>query len=61
MYAAIAIIDPSLWNQLLPSTPSTLLAGEPSASFRTLKTALFSLGLSHWKPFWLVCTARSAI
>ena len=23
-------------------------------------TALFSLGLSHWKRFWLVCTARSA-
>ena len=24
-------------------------AGEPSASSRSLKTALFSLGLSHWK------------
>jgi len=22
---------------------------------------LFSMGLSHWKRFWLVCTARSAI
>ena len=32
-----------------------------SASFRSLKTALISLGLSHWKRFWLVCTARSAI
>src|SRR6218665_1277891 len=48
---AFAIIGPSLWNQLLPSTRSTLLTGEPSASFRSLKTALFSLGLSHWKRF----------
>src|SRR6218665_1882127 len=44
---AFAIIGPSLWNQLLPSTRSTLLTGEPSASFRSLKTALFSLGLSR--------------
>jgi len=22
---------------------------------------VFSLALSHWKSFWLVCTARSAI
>src|SRR6218665_810048 len=42
---------PSLWNQLLPSTRSTLLTGVPSASFRSLKTAFFSLGLSHWKRF----------
>ena len=48
---AFAIIGPSLWNQLLPCTRSTLLTGEPSASFRSLKTALFSLGLSHWKRF----------
>src|SRR6218665_3980410 len=48
---AFAIIGPSLWNQLVPSTRSTLLTGEPSASFRSLKTALFSLGLSHWKRF----------
>ena len=41
---AFAIIVPSLWNQLLPSTRSTLLTCEPSASFRSLKTALFSLG-----------------
>src|SRR6218665_1425115 len=46
---AFAIIGPSLWNQLLPSTRSTLLTGEPSASFRSLKTAFFSLGLSHCK------------
>jgi len=58
---AFAIIGPSLWNQLLPSTRSTLLAGEPSASFRSPKTALCSLGLSNWKRFWLVCTSRSAI
>ena len=58
---AFAIIGASLWNQLLPSTRSTLLTGVPSASFRSLKTAHFSLGLSHWKRFWLVCTARSAI
>src|SRR6218665_429784 len=48
---AFAIIGPSLWNQLLPSTRSTLLTGVPSASFRSLKTAFFSLGLSHWKRF----------
>src|SRR6218665_3866376 len=48
---AFAIIGPSLWNQLLPSTRSTLLTGEPSASFCSIKTALFSLGLSHWKRF----------
>src|SRR6218665_209952 len=48
---AFAIIGPSLWNQLLPSPRSPLLTGEPSASFRSLKTALFSLGLSHWKRF----------
>src|SRR6218665_789922 len=35
-------------GQLLPST---LLTGEPSASFRSLKTALFSLGLLLWKRF----------
>src|SRR6218665_2679528 len=48
---AFAIVGPSLWNQLLSSRRSTLLTGEPSASFRSLKTALFSLGLSHWKHF----------
>src|SRR6218665_688108 len=48
---AFPITGPALWNQLLPSTRSTLLTGEPSASFRSLKTALFSLGLSHWKRF----------
>src|SRR6218665_1123765 len=51
MARAFAIIGPSLWNELLPSTRSTLLTGEPSASFRSLTTALFSLGLSHWKRF----------
>src|SRR6218665_2522310 len=43
---AFAIIGPSLWNQLLPSTRSTLLTGEPSASFRSLKTALLSGSLA---------------
>jgi len=38
-----------------------VLTGEPSASFQSVKTALFSLGLSHWKRFWLVCAARSTI
>jgi len=55
------IIVPALWNQFHPSTRSTLLTGEPSASFHSLKTVLFSFGLSHWKRFWLVCTARSDI
>ena len=58
---AFSIIGPSHFNQLLPSTWSTFLNGEPSASFRSLKTAFFSLGLLHWKRFWLVCTARSTI
>src|SRR6218665_2576160 len=48
---AFAIIGPSLWNQLLPSTRTPLLTGVPSAYFRSLMTALFSLGLSHWKRF----------
>ena len=38
-----------LMGQVLVNIPATLLAGEPSASFGSLKTALFSLGLSHWK------------
>src|SRR6218665_561201 len=42
---AFAIIGTTLWNQLPPSTRSTLLTNEPSASFRSLKTALFSLGV----------------
>ena len=58
---AFAVIGPLLWNQLLPSTRSTLLTGERSASFRSLKTALFSLGLLHWKRFWLVCTALQVL
>ena len=47
---------------LLPNVAFFLwYTGEASASFRSLKTALFSLGLSHWKRFLLVCTSRSAI
>src|SRR6218665_3975023 len=38
-----------IWNQLLPSTRSTLLTDDSSASFRSLKTALCYLGSSHWK------------
>src|SRR6218665_2729217 len=34
-------VGPALWNQLLPSTRSTLLAGEPNTSFRSLKTSLW--------------------
>src|SRR6218665_1355175 len=44
---ACAIVGPALWNQLLPSTRSALLTGEPSGSFRAFNTALFSLGFSH--------------
>jgi len=58
---AIAIIGPTLLNLLHPLTRSSLLTGEPSASFHYLKTALFSLGLSNRKHFWLVCTARGTI
>ena len=56
-----AITGLALWNQFPPSTRPTLLTGEPNASFRSLKAALYSLGLSHWKRFWLVCTAWSAV
>src|SRR6218665_188903 len=37
---AFAIIGPALWNQLPPSTRSSLLTGEPSASFRSLLSSL---------------------
>ena len=53
-------ISPSLWTHLSPLTWSFLLTGEPSASFRSLKTARFSLGLLYWESFWLVCTARNS-
>src|SRR6218665_2951460 len=33
---AFAIIGPSLWNQLLPSTRSTLLTGEPTQPIECL-------------------------
>jgi hypothetical protein len=46
---AFAFIGPALWNQLSPSTRFVLLTGGPSTSFRCLKTAFFSLGLSHWE------------
>jgi len=48
---ALSITGHALWNQLPPSTRCALLTDEPSASFRSLKTALFSRGLSHWKRF----------
>ena len=32
-------------------TTVTVIVIVPSASFRSLKTAFFSLGLSHWKRF----------
>src|SRR6218665_3799193 len=54
-----AVIGPSFWNQLLPSTRSTLLTGEPSPSFRSLKTALFSLDLSHSASEW--CALQEAL
>jgi len=39
---------------VLKSLPGSKYLNEENISFR-------SLGLSHWKRFWLVCTARSAI
>src|SRR6218665_2267503 len=42
---AFAIIGASLWNQLLPSTRTTLLSGEPNASF-----VLSRLLSSFWVP-----------
>jgi len=46
---AFAFVGPALWNQLSPSTCSVLLTGGRSTSFHCLKTAFFSLGLSHWE------------
>jgi len=43
---AFAIIDPSLWNQFLPSTRSTLLTGEPSASSFSQDCSLLSESLT---------------
>ena len=42
---AFEIIGPSLWNQLLPSTRSILLTGEPSPLF-VLSRLLSSLWVS---------------
>ena len=42
---AFAIIGLSLWNQLIPSSRSTVLTDEPSAS--SFSQDIFSLGLSH--------------
>ena len=50
---AFAITDPALFNQLPPATRSTLLTGEPGASFRCSKTVLFSLGLLHMEALLL--------
>jgi len=30
-------------------------------SLPLFRSILFSLDLSHWKRFWLVCTSRSAV
>jgi len=38
---AFAVTSPALWNQLPPLTCSSLLTGEPNASFESLKTLLF--------------------
>ena len=40
---AFAIIGPALWNQLPPSTRSSSLTGEPTASSRSLRTQDYSL------------------
>jgi len=42
---AFAIIGPAQWNQLAPLKHHSLSTGDPSASFHSLKTALFSQGL----------------
>ena len=57
---SFAFIGPALWNQLPPSTRSSLLTGRPSASFRSLKTTFFSVGLSHGSASdW--CALREAL
>ena len=55
---AFAFIGPALWNHFSTSTRSVLLAGGPSTSFRRLKTAFFSFGLSHWERLCLVYTVE---
>jgi len=42
---AFAIIGPAFWNQLPSLTRSCFLTGESSASFRSLNSVLFCLGL----------------
>ena len=44
---AFAIIGPALWNQLPPLARSTLVTGESSAFFRSIQTAILSLGHSR--------------
>src|SRR6218665_4111624 len=44
---AFAIIGHSLWNQLLPSTRSTLLTGEPIVPLFVPSRLLSSLWVSH--------------
>jgi hypothetical protein len=48
---SFASIGPSLWNSLSPSLRSTVLSGSLSSSFASLKTCLFSRGLTHWERF----------
>jgi len=43
-----------------PLTHTSLLTGEPSSFFRSLKTALFSIDLLNWEHFWWVCTVRGS-
>jgi len=35
-----------------------LTSFKPCALSNSTSVALFSLGLSHWKRFWLVCTCK---
>jgi len=56
---AFAIIGPVLWKQFPPSTCSSLLTGEPNASFRSLKTAEEALLIGvHCKKHYINLEAR---
>src|ERR1043165_6065585 len=48
-HRAYASVGPLLWNEIPAITRALMLYRGSSVSARSLKTFLFSRGLSHWK------------
>src|ERR1043165_2465658 len=48
-HRAYASVGPLLWNEIPATTRALMLCGGTSFSAHSLKTFLFSRGLSHWK------------